>query len=131
MTSEVIATLPRARIVRGECHVPENVVKNLYLVLTIIGAIVPYVFFVEHFAAAGSSPIVLLKSAFANGAAAGFAADVLLSSIVFCIHLDARKVPHRWVYVLVAVTIGLSCALPLYLYVTARTAEARPAAAIA
>ena len=100
--------------------------KNLYLALAIVGAIAPYVFFVQHFEAAGLSIIALLDNAFANGAAAGFAADVLLSSVAFCVYLGARKVPNAWIYVLVNVTIGLSCALPLYLYVNARTTAARP-----
>jgi len=106
-------------------------VKNVYLAMSIVGAIVPYVFFVEHFAAAGMSPIALLAGAFANSAASGFAADVVLSSVVFWIYLGARKAPNRWLYMLINVTIGLSCALPLYLYVSARATAPRalPAAA--
>src|SRR5262249_159444 len=99
--------------------------KNLYLAMSIVGAVVPYVFFVQHFEAAGLSLTALLGNAFANGAAAGFTADVILSSAVFWIYLGARKVANRWLYMLVNVTIGLSCALPLYLYVNARATEAR------
>jgi hypothetical protein len=99
--------------------------KNVYLVLTIVGTIVPYVFFIEHFSAAGFGIVALLASTFANGAASAFAADVLLSSVVFWVYLGSRKVPNRWIYMLLNVAVGLSCALPLYLYMTTRASETR------
>jgi Protein of unknown function DUF2834 len=92
----------------------------LYLILAVIGAIVPYLFFVEHFAAAGLGLGAFLGAAFANGAAGGFSADVLISSVVFWCYLVSRKVPLTWLYVLINLGIGLSCALPLYLFMTAR-----------
>jgi Terpene cyclase DEP1 len=105
--------------------------KNLYLVLAIVGAIVPYVFFVEHFSAAGFGLGSFLASAFANGAAGGATADLIISSLVFWIYLIGRRTPNLWLYMVVNVTIGLSCALPLYLYLTSRAAvqTGRPAIA--
>jgi Protein of unknown function DUF2834 len=94
--------------------------KNLYLILAIVGAIVPYVFFVEHIGAVGLGLGAFLGAAFANGAAGGFSADVLISSVVFWCHLIARRAPLTWLYVLINLGVGLSCALPLYLYMTAR-----------
>jgi hypothetical protein len=99
--------------------------KNVYLVLTIVGTIVPYVFFIEHFSVSGFGVPTLLASAFANGSAGGFAADVLISSAVFWVYLGSRKVPNRWIYMLLNVAVGLSCALPLYLYMTTRASETR------
>jgi hypothetical protein len=99
--------------------------KNVYLVLTIVGTIVPYVFFIEHFSVSGFGLPTMLASAFANGAAGGFAADVLISSAVFWIYLGRHKVPNRWIYMLLNVLVGLSCALPLYLYMTTRASETR------
>lgn len=103
--------------------------KNVYLVLAVVGTVVPYAFFIEHFSAAGFGLPALLSSAFANGSAGGFAADVLISSAVFWVYLGSRKVPNRWLYMLLNVAVGLSCALPLYLYITTRAADARTAPA--
>ena len=104
--------------------------KTLYLVLAVAGAIVPYLFFVDHFAAAGFGLGAFLAAAFANGAAGGFSADVLISSAVFWCYLISRRVPLTWLYVVINLGIGLSCALPLYLYMAARR-DVPNAAAIA
>jgi hypothetical protein len=105
--------------------------KNVYLVLAIIGTVVPYAFFIEHFSTAGLNLLGFVAAGFANGAAGGFTADVLISSVAFWIYLMSRKVPNSWVYMVLNVAVGLSCALPLYLYVTARAGDpaARPVTA--
>jgi hypothetical protein len=90
--------------------------KALYLLLAVIGTIGPYVFFVDYFAASGLAPLQFLAAAFVNGAAAGFTVDVIVSSVVFWVWLGAERAPRAWVYMLLNLTIGLSCALPLYLY---------------
>jgi len=94
--------------------------KHLYLVLAIVGAIAPYVFFIEHFSASGFGLGTFIEAAFANGAAGGATADLLISSLVFWIYLISRKAQNVWLYVIVNLTIGLSCALPLYLFLTSR-----------
>lgn len=95
--------------------------KNFYLFAAIAGAIIPYVFFVNFFLAEGVALSTFLMGLFANGAAGGFAADVLISSAVFWAYLMSNKTSRIWVYMLLNVTIGLSCALPYYLYVNAKT----------
>ncbi len=99
---------------------------KIYLVLTIVGAVVPYVFFLDWFAVEGLSLIGFVAGGFVNGSAGGFTADVLISSLVFWIWLIAQKTPRFWLYVLVNLTIGLSCALPLYLWLQAKEAERHP-----
>jgi len=94
--------------------------KKLYLVLAIAGAVVPYVFFVQHFADTGFGPADFAGALFVNPAAGGFTADLLISSLVFWIAMFHRRSrgrgPKPLVYVLLNLTIGLSCALPAYLY---------------
>ena len=92
--------------------------KNAYLVMAILGAVVPYYFFMSHFNAVGYGLSDFMAGLFANGAAGGFSADVLISSAVFWMHLWSRRAAKLWLYVLVNLTIGLSCALPLFLYFT-------------
>ena len=102
--------------------------KNFYLIAAIVGAVVPYVFFIEFFASEGIVLSSFLGALFANGAAGGFSADVFISSGVFWGYLLAKKEKWVAVYILVNLTIGLSCALPAYLYQQARNAEQHLAA---
>ena len=104
--------------------------KNLYLALAVIGAVVPYVFFLEFFAQAGLALPTFIGALFANGAAGGFTADLLISSAVFWIYLFSRADgPKPWLFIALNLTIGLSCALPAYLYAVTRQADAAPVAA--
>ncbi len=96
---------------------------NIYLFAAIAGALIPYLFFVDFFLSEGFALPTFLLGVFANGAAGGFAADVLISSGVFWIYLFNKKEPRLWVYILLNMTIGLSCALPYYLYVKSKEAE--------
>ena len=57
--------------------------RSAYLLLAIVGAVLPYAFFVGFFAEYGVSIPSFLASLFANGAAGGFTADLLISSFVF------------------------------------------------
>jgi hypothetical protein len=94
--------------------------KSLYLVLAILGAVVPYAFFVQHFASQGLSLPVFVAEIFANPAAGGFTADLLLCSFVFWIAMFQRRrqadAPSPWLFIVLNLAIGLSCALPAYLY---------------
>ena len=95
--------------------------KNLYLGLAVLGAVVPYAFFLEHFAAAGTNPLVFLAAGFANPVAGGITADLVLSSLVFWVYLFAAGESRRTLYLIpINLLIGLSCALPLYLYLLSR-----------
>ncbi len=103
--------------------------KNLYLVLAIVGAVVPYLFFFGFFAESGVDLLGFVGALFANGAAGGFTADLLITSLVFWIYMFNRQDgPAPWLFVALNLTIGLSCALPAYLYASIRAAEVEPVA---
>tara|TARA_B100000676_G_C17524152_1_gene554288 strand:- start:152 stop:478 length:327 start_codon:yes stop_codon:yes gene_type:complete len=93
-----------------------RVAERIYLVAAIAGAIVPYVFFISFFAEYGIALPSFLAGVFANGAAGGFPADIFISSAVFWTLMMSRRTPYLWVYIVVNLTIGLSCALPLWLW---------------
>lgn len=105
--------------------------KNVYLVLAILGTVVPWWFFGGFFALNGFDVIGFLAALYVNGAAAGFSTDVLLSILVFWIwsFRDAKQLAiKQWWWVLpTGCTVGLSLALPLYLYW--RESAREPAAA--
>ena len=94
--------------------------KRIYLVWAIVGAVVPYLCFLGVF----HGEILIsgfIPALFVNGPAAGFVADVLISSAVFWIYMFSRKDgPKPTLFVVLNLTIGLSCALPAYLYATAK-----------
>jgi hypothetical protein len=105
--------------------------STLFLGLAAIGAVLPWLFFLQFFEAQGPGFAGFVGALFVNGAAGGFATDLLISSVVFWIFLFAEAprcgVARPWLYVLVNLLIGLSCALPLFLW--ARERSARGAAA--
>jgi hypothetical protein len=99
--------------------------RTLYFWLTVIGTIVPLVLFIEHFVANGADPLLFLRSGFANLVASALTADLLIASAVFWVwifarHGSDRTAPGPWMFVVLNLLVGLSCALPLYLYMTAR-----------
>ena len=97
--------------------------STLYLILAAVGAVAPYVFFTQFIAAEGLTGN-FIAALYANGAAGGFATDLFVSSFVFWIFLlaEARRcgVRRPWVFVLVNLLIGLSCAFPLFLWARER-----------
>ncbi len=94
--------------------------KTLYLVLAITGAIVPYVFFFQFIQAEGVNIPAFISALFVNGAAAGFSADLLLASFIFWLfmfqHVKESNGPKPYIFIVLNLAIGLSCALPAYLY---------------
>ena len=94
--------------------------KRIYLVLAILGAIVPYIFFTQYMQAEGLNPVAFAGALFVNGAAGGFAADLLLTSFTFWLFMFVQhrrsKGPNPWLFIGLNLLIGLSCALPAYLY---------------
>ncbi len=101
--------------------------RNLYLALAIAGAVIPYVFFFEFFSTQGTSLLDFIAALFANGAAGGFSADLIITSAVFWVFMFKQqqrgKGPNPIPYIVVNLLIGLSCALPGYLYLRERKTE--------
>ncbi|MEH6912407.1 MAG: DUF2834 domain-containing protein [Oceanicoccus sp.] len=94
--------------------------KKLYLTLAIIGAIIPYLFFFNFIQINGVDIPLFVTSLFANGAAGGFSADLLLTSFTFWLFMfiqqKIKSYPKPWLFIVLNLTIGLSCAFPAYLY---------------
>ncbi len=98
--------------------------KTLYLALAIVGAVLPYVFFLQHFSSEGISLPGFVAALFANPAAGGFTADLLFTSVVFWIFMFQQrrreKGPSPALFVALNLLIGLSCAVPAYFYARER-----------
>ncbi len=98
--------------------------KTTYLIAAIVGAVIPMVLFVDFFAAEGINLVVFVQALFVNGAAGGFTADLLISSFVFWVYMFSNRGegPKPWAFIAINLCIGLSCALPAYLWARARSA---------
>jgi Ca2+/H+ antiporter len=95
--------------------------KHLYLALAIVGMVVPYYFLVSFFTTHGLDGRAFLQQLFGTRISSFFAVDLLLSSVVFVIYLrhETRRysIKHWGLYLVALCAVGLSFALPLFLYV--------------
>jgi hypothetical protein len=95
--------------------------KNLYLLLAIAGSIVPW-FWLQQDPNSLLSPTLFLQKAFANNITIALTNDLLISVVAFfClawIELKRLGISRLWMLVYVGLTfgVGLSCALPFFLY---------------
>jgi hypothetical protein len=98
-----------------------NSIKSLYLLLTIVGSIAPWYWLIQD-PAALVSPMLFFGRAFANNIAITEATDLLISATAFLcfasIELKRLGSSQRslFIYVGLIFGIGLSCALPFFLY---------------
>ena len=99
--------------------------KNTYLVLAILGTVLPIMFFVGIFHAEAVGLAGFIPALFANSVAGGFTVDIVIASFTFWAFMfSAKQGPSPWLFVVLNLCIGLSCALPAYLYRRAALREA-------
>ncbi len=80
----------------------------------------PYIFFFQFIKAEGLSLLAFSQALFVNGAAGGFSADLLFTSFVFWLFMFVQQKrtqgPKPYLFIILNLMIGLSCALPAYFY---------------
>ncbi len=95
--------------------------KHLYLIFAVIGFVGPYYFLISFLTAHGVDGKAFVQQLFGTKISTFFAVDLLVSSVVFVRYLGQEAtrftIGHRWVYIVALLTVGLSFALPLFLYV--------------
>ena len=103
--------------------------KNLYLVLAFLGLVLPYWFFFRFLDANGLNVSLLVRQLFANDISTFFAVDLILSTVVFWIFMMSEagklRMKNRWLYILATLVVGLSFALPIFLYFRERRLQSR------
>jgi Protein of unknown function DUF2834 len=103
--------------------------KNIYLVLAIIGFIAPYYFFLQLPGGNGFDLPSLMQPLFANDLLRGTAMDLTVSVIVFWFFMVAEanklQMKNAWLYFLATLLVGMSFALPLFLYFREKQLEAK------
>ena len=98
--------------------------KNIYLVLCILGFVLPYSQFIPFFLENGLDLNLFFQELFANQISSFFALDFLISCLVFWIFIfwegSRLKLQYLWIYLVANLTIGLSFAFPLFLLIRSR-----------
>jgi predicted exporter len=94
--------------------------KYAYLVLFVIGTVVPYLSFVPWVMDHGFDISRMVEELFANRISAFFGLDVVVSAIVLWVFIafEGRRkgVRHTWAPLVASLLIGVSAGLPLFLF---------------
>jgi hypothetical protein len=94
--------------------------RQLYLSLAIIGAVLPYSQFVPWLVEHGPNITLLFTQVFSTRAGAFFGFDVLVSAVALIVFIRRegakKRVPMLWFPIAATCLIGVSCGLPLFLY---------------
>ncbi|BET95952.1 DUF2834 domain-containing protein [Xenorhabdus taiwanensis] len=100
--------------------------KRFYFIFTILGAMVPWYYFFLFLTENGLNFSLFIQLLFINNVTRFFAADVVISAIIlifFVIHESKRLKMSNGIYTLLGLCIGVSFALPLFLYMRERHIE--------
>ncbi|WP_407494723.1 DUF2834 domain-containing protein [Pseudooceanicola sp. MF1-13] len=101
-----------------------SVLRILYLALAIWGAVHPMYYFVSWFGENGFDGAALVAAWTANDAVMGLSLDLVIAAIALILWILAEVAVRRnWVALLAipaTCLIGVSCGLPLYLFLRTR-----------
>ncbi|OEH93887.1 DUF2834 domain-containing protein [Bacillus solimangrovi] len=95
--------------------------RKVYLLFGIIGTIFPYYFFINFLNQYGLDIGLFVNLLFSNPISTFFAVDFFISCAVFLVFMfiESRKynIKGKWICLIALFTVGLSLALPLFLYI--------------
>ena len=107
--------------------------QYLYLVLCILGTVLPCSQLVPFLTEHGLNVALLMKDLFANRISSFFGLDVIVSSVVLWVLVltegRRQQMRHLWIYIASNLLVGVSLGLPLFLYVRERKITRQRAAA--
>ena len=99
-------------------------IRNLYLVLAVWGAVHPMYYFIQWFQAEGLDLGKMVDAWHVNAASSGLVWDLTIAAIALTVFIVSEVVTSRNWRTLIAIPatfgIGVSCGLPLYLYLRSR-----------
>lgn len=94
--------------------------KTLYLLLCLLGLILPYSQFVPWVLQHGLNLSLFMRELFATRIGGFFGMDVIVSAVALIaftrIESGRLGIRNRWLVVVAVLTVGVSLALPLFLY---------------
>jgi len=96
----------------------------LYLSFAVVGALLPYSQFIPWLAAHGPNVPLLFAEVFSSRAGTFFGLDLSISTVVLLVFIlregAARKIRMLGVSVAATCLLGVSCGLPLFLFMRER-----------
>jgi Terpene cyclase DEP1 len=99
-------------------------IKTIYLVLCFLGIALTYWQFVPWVAQNGLNMPLFFGQLFANRISAFFGMDVFVSAAALLVFMRTEasrlRIPGRWLPVTALILVGVSLALPLFLYLRER-----------
>jgi len=94
--------------------------KNVYLFLCVLGIVLPYSQLIPWVLENGLHLGLIFRQLFANRIGGFFGLDVMVSSVVLVgfVRTEGHRLRVRrlWLPIVGLLTVGVSCALPLFLY---------------
>ena len=94
--------------------------KTVYLVLCILGAVIPIAVFIPFALENGFDMGLFVREMFATRVASFLSADLILSSLALWafifFEVRNRTIRYWWLPILANLAVGLSLALPLFLF---------------
>lgn len=98
--------------------------RKFWLFATIIGTLLPYYFFYNQIVSSDFEWKNLLSLIFPTYAATGFVVDLLITSFIFWIYIFKKVEKSLFIQIVVLnLAIGLSAALPYYLFKTSEKSQ--------
>ena len=98
--------------------------KTLYLILCVMGAVLPYWQFLPWVSQNGLSLPLFFHQLFANRVSSSFGMDVLVSAAVLVVFMRSEssrlRIAGRWLPILALLLVGVSLAFPMFLYMRER-----------
>jgi hypothetical protein len=98
--------------------------KTIYLILCFLGLILTYWQFLPWVAQNGLNMPLFFHQLFANRISAFFGMDVFVSAAALLVFMrtDGSRlhIPGRWIPIVALIFVGVSLALPLFLYLRER-----------
>jgi hypothetical protein len=106
--------------------------KNVYFLLCLLGIVIPYSLFLPWVFQNGLDWRLFLASLAANRISLFFVADVLVSAAVLVVFMRQEsvrvKIRGSWITVVGLCLVGVSFALPMYLYLRERELDSERSA---
>jgi hypothetical protein len=101
-------------------NTPAAMKRRLYLLLALLGLVLPYYFFVSFLIKNGLDVQLLVDQLFASEISTFFAVDLIITAIVFLFfsYQESRRVhmENWWAYIVATLVVGPSFAFPLFLF---------------
>ena len=104
----------------SRANVGQAKVQWLFLIAAILGFILPVRHFVRFLLSEGLNVSAFMEQLFQNDVSAFFAMDVVVSTVSLWLFVfiegRRRRMKALWVYVVCTLLVGVSLALPLFLF---------------